>query len=267
MRAGRGVRKEHERGGQAAFILVKIVLSDPGGVEAEAVACTICSMPRRYRSGGAARSSTRVKKPSRSEVMKSPALLETGASRFVNRSIPTMQQRKHPMTLPTPTFDHVVVNARDGLDEAHAAYTALGFTLTPARASLAWVDQSPGHLRHRLPRIARPTARHCTARPGRRSNRPQRPGVRHRRFRRRSSALTAAGVPVTPVNEFTRPVDLGDGTSRDATFRTVHVQPGAERAGPAVFLPPFHPRPGLARRMAAARQRHDRHRARGHRLG
>ena len=31
-------------------------------------------------------------------------------------------------------------------------------------------------------------------------------------------------MAVTPPNAFTRPVDLGDGTARDATFRTVHVE-------------------------------------------
>jgi hypothetical protein len=33
--------------------------------------------------------------------------------------------------LPVPTLDHVVVTVRDRLDEAHAAYRRLGFTLTP----------------------------------------------------------------------------------------------------------------------------------------
>ena len=32
---------------------------------------------------------------------------------------------------PVPTLDHVVINARDRLDEAADTYQRLGFTLTP----------------------------------------------------------------------------------------------------------------------------------------
>ena len=35
------------------------------------------------------------------------------------------------LVLPVPTFDHVVVNARDRLDDAADTYRRLGFTLTP----------------------------------------------------------------------------------------------------------------------------------------
>ncbi|MFI5003260.1 MAG: VOC family protein, partial [Reyranellales bacterium] len=34
------------------------------------------------------------------------------------------------MTLPVPTLDHVVINARDDMDRAADIYTRLGFTLT-----------------------------------------------------------------------------------------------------------------------------------------
>src|SRR4030081_1425117 len=36
-----------------------------------------------------------------------------------------------PSEFPVPTLDHVVVNARDRLDEAADTYRRLGFTLTP----------------------------------------------------------------------------------------------------------------------------------------
>ena len=35
------------------------------------------------------------------------------------------------MTLPVPTIDHVVINARDELDAAADLYARLGFTITP----------------------------------------------------------------------------------------------------------------------------------------
>ena len=34
------------------------------------------------------------------------------------------------MTLPVPTLDHVVINARDDMDRAADIYRRLGFTLT-----------------------------------------------------------------------------------------------------------------------------------------
>lgn len=150
-----------------------------------------------------------------------------------------MQQRKHPMTLPTPTFDHVVVNARDGLDEAHAAYTALGFTLTPrGYHSLGSTNHLAIFGTDYLELLGQPPG---TARPDMVDD-PI--GLNGLVFGTEDSgavyqALAAAGVPVTPPNEFTRPVDLGDGTARDATFRTVHVQPGAERPGRLYFCHHF----------------------------
>ena len=143
------------------------------------------------------------------------------------------------MVLPTPTFDHVVVNARDRLDEAHAAYTALGFTLTPrgfhslgSSNHLAIFGTDYLELLGLPPDNARADMADDPV------------GLNGLVFGTEDSAsvfraLAAAGVPATPPNEFTRPVDLGDGTSRDATFRTVHVQPGAERPGRLYFCHHF----------------------------
>lgn len=139
------------------------------------------------------------------------------------------------MVLPTPTFDHVVVNARDRLDDAHAAYTALGFTLTPrgfhslgSSNHLAIFGTDYLELLGLPPGAARADM----------VDDPE--GLNGLVFGTEDSAavyraLADAGVPVAPPNEFTRPVDLGDGTARDATFRTVHVQPGAERPGRLYF--------------------------------
>ena len=71
------------------------------------------------------------------------------------------------------------------------------------------------------------------------------------------AAMQQAGVPVFPPGEFSRPVALPDGT-RDAVFRTVRLMPGTVVGRTPVFLPSLHPRPGLAGRVAASRQRRDR---------
>ena len=54
-----------------------------------------------------------------------------------------------------------------------------------------------------------------------------------------AAALSAAGVPHTPPNQFSRPVDLPGGGARDAVFRTVHVQPPAGRPGRLYFCHHF----------------------------
>src|SRR5262249_34526265 len=50
--------------------------------------------------------------------------------------------------------------------------------------------------------------------------------------------LVAAGVPVEPPLEFSRPVALADG-ARDATFRTVRLTPGTVAAGRIYFCHHF----------------------------
>ena len=139
------------------------------------------------------------------------------------------------MFLPTPTFDHVVVNARDRLDEAQAAYAALGFTLTPrgyhslgSSNHLAVFGTDYIELLGLPPGDARQDM----------ANDPI--GLNGLVFGTEDSdavyrALAAAGVAVQPPNQFTRPVDLGEGRSSDATFRTVHVDAGAVRPGRLYF--------------------------------
>jgi hypothetical protein len=52
------------------------------------------------------------------------------------------------------------------------------------------------------------------------------------------AALHQAGVPVEPPLEFSRPVELTDG-SKDATFRTVRITPGTVAAGRIYFCHHF----------------------------
>lgn len=129
------------------------------------------------------------------------------------------------MTKPVPTFDHVVVNTRDQLDAAEAAYRRLGFTLTPRGFHTLG---SANHLAIfgtdylELIGILNPDSARRDV-----MNAPT--GLNGLVFATEDStalhaALTAAGLAATPPMQFSRPVDLGTET-RDATFRTVHLTP------------------------------------------
>jgi hypothetical protein len=143
------------------------------------------------------------------------------------------------MTYPVPTLDHVVVNARDHLDEACAAYTKLGFTLTPrGYHSLGSANNLAifGTDYLELIGIMSPDA-------ARQDIMKDPHGLNGLVFGTEDSAsvyaaLVAAGVPATPPNEFSRPVDLPGG-ARDAVFRTVHVQPPQGRPGRIYFCHHF----------------------------
>ena len=141
--------------------------------------------------------------------------------------------------LATPCFDHVVVNARDRLDEAQAAYTRLGFTLTPRGFhSLGSANHLAIFGTDYLELIA--VAGETSARQDILAD-PH--GLSGLVFATEDSAVTyaglaARGVPATLPLEFVRPVALPDG-ERDARFRTVHVQPAAGRPGRLYFCHHF----------------------------
>jgi len=127
----------------------------------------------------------------------------------------------HP--LPLPTLDHVVINVRDRIDDAQAAFQRLGFTLTPRGY------HSLGSMNH-LAIFGTDYLELIAAPPGD-TNRPEilgsPEGLNGLVFGTEDSngvhaALSAAGVKVLEPRQFTRPVDLG-GMSEDATFRTVRL--------------------------------------------
>ena len=140
---------------------------------------------------------------------------------------------------PVPTLDHVVVNARDRLDDAQAAYTKLGFTLTPrGHHSLGSANHLAIFGTDYLELIGVPSPDAA------RQEIMQEPhGLNGLVFGTEDSAacyaaLAAAGVPATPPNEFSRPVTIG-GVARDAVFRTIHIQPEAGRPGRLYFCHHF----------------------------
>lgn len=139
------------------------------------------------------------------------------------------------MTLPIPLIDHVIVNARDRLDEAADLWTRLGFQLTPrghhtlgSSNNLAILGTDyiellgvmPGE--HRTDVLDWPTGLNGLVYKTTDSDRTYR-------------VLAAAGAPVCPPQSFSRPVDLPDGSTSEASFRTVRLEHDAVPAGRMFF--------------------------------
>ena len=148
--------------------------------------------------------------------------------------------------LPTPTLDHVVINARDHMDEAAACYRRLGFQLTPrGRHTLGSINHLAIFGTDYLELIGiEPEVE--TARVDIQRS-PL--GLNGLVFGtedslRLHSALKASGVAVGEPVEFSRPVEMAAGTGpfpRSAAC----ARRGA--VWPDLFLPPLHPPSGLAR--------------------
>ncbi len=137
--------------------------------------------------------------------------------------------------LPVPTLDHVVVNVRDRIDAGLETYRRLGFTMTPRGY------HTLGSMNH-LAILGSEYLELIAATPGetRRAEILAAPlGLNGIVFGTENAAsvyaaLREAGVPVESPLEFSRPVELAEG-SRDATFRTVHITPGTVPAGRVYF--------------------------------
>jgi hypothetical protein len=142
-------------------------------------------------------------------------------------------------TLPMPTLDHVVVNVRDRIDAGLATYRRLGFTMTPRGY------HTLGSMNH-LAILGNEYLELIAAAPGetRRAEILAAPfGLNGLVFGTDDSAavyaaLHAAGVPVEPPLEFSRPVELAGGP-KDARFRTVRLTPGVVPAGRIYFCHHF----------------------------
>jgi Glyoxalase-like domain len=144
------------------------------------------------------------------------------------------------MPLPIPTLDHVVINVRDQIDAGAVAFRRLGFTLTPRGY------HTLGSMNH-LAMFGSDYLELIAAPPGD----TRRPDVLGTPFGLNGlvfgtedsaavhAALAEAGVPSGPPLEFSRPVMLDDGSSGDATFRTVTLAPGTVAAGRVYFCHHF----------------------------
>lgn len=124
---------------------------------------------------------------------------------------------------PLPTWDHVVINAQDRLDEAADAYRRLGFELTPrGYHSMGSANHLTIFGTDYLEIVGVPPANR-----DRQQDLLNSPiGLNGLVFGTDVShdvetAAQAAGVALLPSRQFTRPVELSDGTREDASFRIV----------------------------------------------
>jgi hypothetical protein len=144
------------------------------------------------------------------------------------------------MTLPVPTLDHVVINARDEMDRAADTYRRLGFLLTErGYHSLGSMNHLAMFGTDYLELIAVPKG----ATSGRLDLLDYPYGLNGLVFGSEDSAVTygalgKAGVPVEPPVEFTRPVKY-DGGQGDARFRTVRMKAGVVPYGRVYYCHHF----------------------------
>jgi len=142
------------------------------------------------------------------------------------------------MTLPFPTLDHVVVNARERMDDAARLYRRLGFQLTPrGYHTLGSINHLAIFGTDYLELIGVP--------PGSARTEvlewPE--GLNGLVFGTEDSAalhasLTASGVESSAPREFSRPVELPGG-AEDAVFRTVSLPRHLASAGRLYFCHHF----------------------------
>jgi hypothetical protein len=137
--------------------------------------------------------------------------------------------------MPGATLDHVVVDARDRMDEAVRIYQTLGFQLTPrGYHTLGSINHLAIFGTNYLELL------------GFGEGSAMRPelaafpfGLNGLVFKTDDAEATfrhaqAAGVPALPANAFSRPVEL-DGRAQDAWFRTTRVPPDASGIGRVYF--------------------------------
>jgi hypothetical protein len=146
------------------------------------------------------------------------------------------------MSLPRPVFDHLVINARDRLDDAATRYRELGFQLTPrGYHTLGSINHCAVFGTDYLELVGIGTH---VAKPRVELLRfPD--GLNGIVFATEDAAglyatLSAAGAPVEPPADFSRPVQLADG-AHEARFRTVSVKAEAAPYGRVYFCQHFTP--------------------------
>ncbi|BEP58798.1 MULTISPECIES: VOC family protein [unclassified Variovorax] len=134
--------------------------------------------------------------------------------------------------MPGSSLDHLVVNTRFETNAAQALFADLGFTLTPrghhtlgsinhlvvfpqAYLELIGLPQGGGRLRQEI--LDSPVGIDGLV-------------LASRDAEASHAALAAAGFAVSPVQHFSRPVEI-DGQTHDARFSTVRLLPGQLPAG------------------------------------
>jgi catechol 2,3-dioxygenase-like lactoylglutathione lyase family enzyme len=135
----------------------------------------------------------------------------------------------------SPVLDHVVIDVRDRIDEAMRCFQALGFQLTPrGRHTLGSVNHLAVFATDYLELLGfagdgaiRPEIMRFPV------------GLNGLVFTTADAdsvhaQAAAAGLPILPVQSFSRPVTL-DGVARDAQFRTTRLDPEKVAMGRVYF--------------------------------
>jgi hypothetical protein len=139
------------------------------------------------------------------------------------------------MAAHSPVLDHVVIDMRDRIDEAMRCFQALGFQLTPrGRHTLGSVNHLAMFATDYLELLGfagdgaiRPEIMRFPV------------GLNGLVFKTTDAdsvhdKAAAAGLPILPVQSFSRPVALDSGT-RDARFRTTRLDPAQVAMGRVYF--------------------------------
>jgi Glyoxalase-like domain len=159
---------------------------------------------------------------------------------------------------PSPILDHIVIDVRDRIDEAAQRFTKLGFQLTPRG------HHTLGSSNH-LAMFATDYLELLGAGAASRAEIEPFPiGLNGLVFKaddaeRIYQHALAAGLPIQPVQSFSRPVTLADDT-QDARFRTTRLDPKRLQMGRVYFCehltpdlvwrPEWHTHPNGARAIA-----------------
>jgi catechol 2,3-dioxygenase-like lactoylglutathione lyase family enzyme len=134
----------------------------------------------------------------------------------------------------SPVLDHVVIDVRDRIDEAMRCFQSLGFQLTPrGRHTLGSVNHLAMFATDYLELLGfagdaiRPEIMRFPV------------GLNGLVFKTGNAdsvhaQAAAAGLPILPVQSFSRPVTLG-GVARDARFRTTRLDPAQVAMGRVYF--------------------------------
>ncbi|HLY44824.1 MAG TPA: VOC family protein [Stellaceae bacterium] len=139
------------------------------------------------------------------------------------------------MALPPPVLDHVVIDVRDRMGEAARIFAALGFTLTPRG------HHTLGSMNH-LAMFATDYLELLGFGPAGESRPELAPfpvGLNGLVFKTADADAVyahaqAAGLPILPVQAFSRPVEV-HGEHRDARFRTTRLDPAKIAMGRVYF--------------------------------
>jgi hypothetical protein len=142
--------------------------------------------------------------------------------------------------LPPPVLDHIVIDVRDRMDEAARIFAGLGFTLTPRG------HHTLGSMNHLM--MFGTDYLELLGFGSGGATRPELApfpiGLNGLVFKTDNADdvhahAAGAGLPILPVQSFSRPVDLGqldlDGVGREAQFRTTRLDPEKITMGRVYF--------------------------------